>query len=412
MTRAFILSTGDELVRGRTQDRNAAEIARALSAEGLTVVGITVVGDHLDDLVAALRRAAHASDVVIMSGGLGPTEDDCTRAAAARAAGVSLIRDASLEAWLRARWAERGLPMPESNLRQADLPEGAEAVANGYGTAPGFRVTIDGAEVFALPGPPREMRGVLADEVLPAIRRLIGATDRVVRTRTLETFGARESDLGERIADLMGRDDWPRVGTTAVRGTIRVVLHSEGPVAEVEAGLDRREAEVRRRLGKLVFGQDGVTLGELVGERLIATGTTISFAESCTGGLVAGALTSVPGVSAVFPGSFVTYSNEQKVALLGVSVDLLDRVGAVSEDVARAMATGVRSHFGTDLGVAVTGIAGPDGGSADKPVGTVHLALASERGVTHRRVVLPGDRALVREIAVKCALDLVRRALG
>ncbi len=411
MKRAFILSTGDELVRGRTQDRNAAEIARALSAEGLTIVGISVVGDDLDDLVAVLRRAAQEADVVVMSGGLGPTEDDCTRAAAARAAGVRVRRDPALEEWLRARWAERSLRMPESNVRQADLPEGAEAVPNAYGTAPGFQVTVDGCEVFALPGPPREMRGVLADEVLPRIRELIGATDHVVRTRTLETFGARESDLGERIADLMGRDTWPRVGTTAMRGTIRVVLHSEGAVDEVEAGLDRVEADVRQRLGGLIFGRDGATLAQLVGERLIATRTSIALAESCTGGLVAGALTSVPGVSAVFPGSFVTYSNAQKVALLGVPAELIERAGAVSEEVACAMAERVRAHFGTDIGLGVTGIAGPDGGSAANPVGTVHLALASVRGVTHRRVVLPGDRALVREIAVKCALDFVRRAL-
>jgi len=411
MKTAFILSTGDELVRGRTQDRNAAELARALSAEGLSVVGITVVGDDLAALVAAVRRAAHAADVVVMTGGLGPTEDDCTRAAAARAAGVTLRRDASLEEWLHARWAGRGLDMPESNLRQADLPEGAEALPNAHGTAPGFQVTIDGSTVFALPGPPREMRGMLADEVLPRIRALVGQVDHVVRTRTLETFGARESDLGERIADLMARDSWPRVGTTAMRGTIRVVLHSEGPENEVEAGLDRVEADVRSRLGALVFGRDGATLPEVVVERLIATGTTISFAESCTGGLGASALTSVAGASAVFPGSFVTYADEQKTELLGVAAETLEREGAVSEAVARAMATGVRARFGTDLGVAVTGIAGPGGGSEQRPVGTVHLALASERAVTHRRVVLPGDRALVREIAVKCALDLVRRAL-
>jgi nicotinamide-nucleotide amidase len=410
--KATILSTGDEIVRGRTLDRNAPEIAVALAREGVTVIGMTTVGDHLDDLVAAVRRACHASDVVVMSGGLGPTEDDCTRAAAARAAGVQLHRDAALEAWLRARWAERGIEMPESNLRQAELPEGAEAVPNAYGTAPGFRVVIDGCQLFAIPGPPREMRGVLADEVLPRIRTLAGNRDHVVRTRTLETFGARESDVGERIADLMERDAWPRVGTTAARGTIRVVLHAEGPEAEVEALLSAHESELRGRLGNLVFGVDGATLPEVVGAGLLATGTTVSFAESCTGGLVAGALTEIPGISAVFPGSVVTYSNAEKIARLGVPADLFESVGAVSEEVARAMAEGVRARHRTDLGVGITGIAGPDGGTAEKPVGTVHLALASADGTTHRRVVLPGDRALVRELAVKCALDLVRRRLG
>ena len=409
--RAYILSTGDELVRGRTLDRNAPEIARALSSEGLSIVGMTTVGDDVDDLVAAVRRACHAAEFVLMSGGLGPTEDDCTRAAAARAAGVALIRDAGLEEWLRARWADRGLEMPVSNLRQADLPEGSEAVPNAYGTAPGFRVEIDGSHVFALPGPPREMRGVLADEVLPRIRALADHGDHVVCTRTLETFGARESDVGERIADLMQRDAWPRVGTTATRGVIRVVLHAEGRQADVAAMLDSHESELRDRLGKLVFGVDGVTLPEAVGARLLATGTTVSFAESCTGGLVAAALTSVPGISEVFPGSVVTYSNAEKMRRLGVPAALLDSFGAVSEEVACAMAEGVRREYGTDLGIGVTGIAGPDGGTPEQPVGTIHLALAAADGTTHRRVVLPGDRVLVRELAAKCALDLVRRRL-
>ncbi len=409
--RAYILSTGDELVRGRTLDRNAGEIAAALSAEGLTVVGMTTAGDEQPELVAAMRRACHAADIVVMSGGLGPTEDDCTRSAAAQAAGVSLRRDPALEAWLRERWAERGLTMPRSNLRQADLPEGADAVPNAYGTAPGFRVEIDGSHLFALPGPPREMRGVLADEVIPRIRRIAGPGDQVVQTRTVETFGARESDVGERIADLMGRDARPRVGTTAARGTIRVVLHAEGPQVEVAALLADGEAEIRRRLGKLVFGVDGATLADVVGTRLLAMGTTVSCAESCTGGLLAGALTGVPGVSDVFPGAVVTYSNTEKTRLLGVPEELIATAGAVSEDVARAMAEGVRASFATDLGIAVTGIAGPAGGSVLKPVGTVHLALASAAGTTHRRVVLPGDRELVRELAVKCALDLLRRAL-
>jgi competence/damage-inducible protein CinA-like protein len=410
--RAYILSTGDELVRGRTADSNTAEIARALAEEGVSVVGAMLVGDDEDDLAAAISAAAERAEIVIVSGGLGPTVDDCTRNAAARAAGVALERRPEIEAWVRERFARRGMRMPESNLLQADAPAGAEILANRHGTAPGFVVAVKGARLFALPGPPAEMRGVLAEEALPRIRALAAGSGRVVRTRTLETFGEREAAVGEAIADLMRRGREPRVGTTAVRGVIKVVIHAEGGADEVRASLDATEAEIRRRLGPVVYGADGETLAGVVARGLIAHGTTIATAESCTGGLVAAALTDTPGVSAVFPGGVVTYSNAEKTRLLGVPEELIARVGAVSEEVARAMASGVRSRFGTDLGVALTGIAGPDGGTPEKPVGLVHVALDARGTVQHRRLLLPGDRALVREIAAKSALDLVRRALG
>jgi nicotinamide-nucleotide amidase len=256
------------------------------------------------------------------------------------------------------------------------------------------------------------MRGVLTEEALPRIRAIVGGGERVVRTRTLETFGEREAALGERLADLMERGREPSVGTTATRGTIRVVVHAEGGAADVAEALGGTEAEVRRRLGLLVFGTDGATLQEVTAKLLLERKTTIATAESCTAGLVAAALTETPGVSAVFPGGVVTYSNEEKTKLLGVPAELLARVGAVSEEVARAMASGVRARFGTDLGLAITGIAGPDGGTAEKPVGLVHVALDVRGAVQHRRLMLPGDRGLVREIAAKSALDLVRRALS
>lgn len=410
--KATILSTGDELVRGRTADTNTAEIARALSAEGVTVVGAALVGDDADALTAAILRAVETSDLVVMSGGLGPTLDDCTRAAAARAAGVALVRHESVVRALEERFVQRGVRLSESNLLQADAPEGAEILTNRHGTAPGFRVRIRGAELFALPGPPNEMRGVLREEALPRIRALAGAGGRVIRTRTLETFGEREAAIGEAIADLMERGREPRVGTTATRGTIRVVLHAEGDAGEVDEQLTRVEAEVRRRLGPIVFGADGETLAGATASLLLARGATIATAESCTGGLLAGALTDTPGVSAVFPGGVVCYANAEKTRLLGVEPALLDRCGAVSEEVARAMASGVRARFGTDLGVGVTGVAGPGGGTEAKPVGLVHIALDARGEVQHRRLRLPGDRDLVRELAVKSALDLVRRALG
>ena len=409
--KAYILSTGDELVRGRTADTNTAEIARALAGEGVSVVGAMLVSDDEDELTAAISAAADRADVVVLSGGLGPTADDCTRGAAARAAGVALERRADVEASLRARFERRRMRMPESNLLQADAPAGAEILANRHGTAPGFVVAVRGARLFALPGPPHEMRAVLAEEALPRIRALAGGGGRVVRTRTLETFGEREAAVGEAIADLMQRGREPRVGTTAVRGVIKVVIHAEGGADEVRERREAAEAEIRRRLGPIVFGADGETLADVVARTLLARGTKIATAESCTAGLVAAALTETPGVSAIFPGGVVVYSNEEKTRLLGVPAELIARVGAVSEEVARAMASGVRSRFGADVGLAVTGIAGPGGGTPEKPVGLVHVALDVRGTVQHRRLLLPGDRALVREIAVKSALDLVRRAL-
>jgi nicotinamide-nucleotide amidase len=410
--RAYILSTGDELVRGRTLDTNTSEVARALQAEGVAVAGASLVGDDESALSAAIFRACAECEVVVISGGLGPTEDDCTRRAAAAAAGVGLERVPEIERALRERFRARRTAMPASNLLQADRPAGAETLPNRHGTAPGFALRLGGAVLFALPGPPHEMRGVLQEEVLPRLRAMLPAVRSVIRTRTLETFGEREAAVGEAIADLMARGRQPRVGTTATRGVIRVVIHAEGEQNEVEDALVRTEAEVRRRLGDVVFGADGETLPGVVGGILLARRTTLAVAESCTGGLVGGALTEVPGVSAVFAGGVIAYANEVKVRELGVDPAVLARVGAVSEEVARSMASGVRAKFGTDLGLAVTGIAGPDGGTAEKPVGLVHFALDVRGAVTHRRAVLPGDRTLVRDIAVKSALDLVRRALA
>ncbi len=409
--RAYILSTGDELVRGRTLDTNTSEIARTLCNAGFTVAGASLIGDSERDLASAILDAASQADVVVMSGGLGPTEDDCTRRAAASIAAVALERRQDLVDALEQRWALRKRPMPPSNLVQADMPVGADVLPNRHGTAAGFMLEVGDATLFALPGPPHEMRGVLQEEGLPRLRALIGPLARTVRTRTIETFGLSESRLGELLGGLMARDADPRVGTSAVRGTIRVILHAEGEVEEVERGIAVLEASVRERLGDHVFGVDGETLEQVVADALVRSGMTIAFAESCTGGLLAGRLTARPGVSAIFPGSVVTYSNEEKIRLLGVPEALIADHGVVSDEVARAMASGVRASFGTDVGVGVTGIAGPTGGTPEKPVGRVHLAVDVRGETTTRTLNYNASRDLVRELTVKSALDLVRRSL-
>lgn len=408
---ATILSTGDELVRGRTADTNTSEIARALQAEGVTVRGAEIVGDDEAELVAAIGRACAASDIVVMSGGLGPTEDDCTRRAAAAASGRALERVPAIEEWLAARFRERGAPMAPSNLLQADRPAGAETLPNAHGTAPGFALTIGRAWFVALPGPPREMRNMLRDEMLPRLRAKLPPERRVIRTRTLETIGEREAAVGEKIADLMARGRSPRVGTTAGRGVIRVVIHAEGSEDDVARAIAADEAEIRSRLGHIVFGADGESLASVTAALLVAKRVRTAVAESCTGGMIAASLTDVPGVSAVFLGGVVAYANEVKVRELGVDPAVIERVGAVSAEVACAMASGVRERFGADLGLGITGIAGPGGGTPEKPVGTVHVAVDVQGVVTHRKLTLPGDRGLVREIAARSALDLVRRIL-
>lgn len=409
--RVYVLSTGDELVRGRTTDLNAGTLARAASELGLVVVGASVVGDDEDDLVEALGLAASRADVVLCSGGLGPTEDDCTRRAVARACGVPLERRPDLVGALRDRYAARGREMPASNLLQADVPQGAEVLPNPVGTAPGFLARLDATRVFALPGPPHELAEMLAREVRPRLTELVGVGTEVVRTRTIDSFGLPEATVGERLGDLMLRGLDVQVGTTARLGTIRVVLHALGAAEQVESRLTEVEEEVVARLGDAVFARDGRSLAAVVVEGLRRAGLTVATAESCTGGLVAGALTEVPGASDVFSGGVVAYSAAEKRRALGVSDELIREHTVVSEPVARAMAEGVRLRVGADLGVSVTGVAGPGPDADGNPEGLVFVALSSPEGTTVRRLLVPGARRFVRALAAKCALDLVRRRL-
>jgi nicotinamide-nucleotide amidase len=401
-----ILATGDELVRGRGSDTNFAALARALGEEGFAVRGGRLVGDDLDDLVAALRAAAARARVVVMSGGLGPTRDDLTREALARLAGAPLVEDAPCLRRLRALWRRRGLAMPPSNAVQALLPRGAVALRNRVGSAPGILLGLrGGARVFALPGPPRELLPMLEAEVLPRLRRLPGR----VPSRTLHAgvFGMFESALGERLADLMDRDAAVKVGTAVKDGVITVSVHGEGPAARRAPAVHR---EVLARLGPAVFAADRSGLPEAALAALRRARATCAFAESCTGGLAAARLTEVPGASAALLGGAVTYADAEKERALGVPRALLRVHGAVSGPVAEAMASGIRERTGATLAVSVTGVAGPDGGSARKPVGLVWFGMAGPGGVRTVERRFTGDRAFVRALAANTALDLLRRA--
>ena len=406
--RVEILAIGDELLDGSLADTNTARLARILRSRGLGVHRGQAVPDEPDAIIEALRHAAARSDLVLVTGGLGPTEDDLTVEAAATFAGVPLETDQAVLEGMKARYAARGFPFTPNNARQARVPRGATPLANAAGTAPGLRLEHDDATFFFFPGVPREVERLAEDHLLPWLDT--HAPVRPVEARVFKTFGETESQVATRLEGLP-RDPRVHVAYRAHFPEIRLTLHAIEPdQAARRALLDSLSEGVRRLLGTLIFSETpSDTLAAVVGRALAARGLTLATAESCTGGLVASLLTDVPGASAWFLEGAVTYANDAKRRRLGVDPALLDTHGAVSEAVARAMAQGQRTATGADLAVAVTGIAGPSGGTEDKPVGTVHLALASAQGTTHVHRRFPFDRGRNRLAAAWAALDLVRR---
>jgi nicotinamide-nucleotide amidase len=409
MIDAAIISTGDELTTGRTTDTNAGFIADRLLGLGIDVVAILIVGDRPERLRWAWSEALTLARVVIATGGLGPTADDLTTETVASLLDRPLIDDPQVAERIRELFRLFNRPMPENNLKQARFPAGAIIVPNGLGTAPGYRVEIgppeDRRHLVVLPGVPREMKPMLTETVLPWLAELIGASQ--VGHRTFQTFGISESGLDEVIAGIPGDGRWSfRANFPEV--SVRVTVRG----ADVEQRLAAFGREVHARLGGYIYGEGDTTMERVLGELLAARGATVAFAESCTGGLVSHRLTNVPGSSAYYRGGINAYSNEAKTNLLDVPAELLAAHGAVSEDVAAAMAAGARRALGADVAVAVTGIAGPDGGSTQKPVGTVCFGLATADGSTvTRRYQLWGNREWVKLLSSQIALDWVRRHL-
>jgi nicotinamide-nucleotide amidase len=412
---AVILSTGDELTTGRTLDTNAHYIADQLLAVGIDVAAMLVVGDYPDRIAWAWRTALQQADLIVCTGGLGPTADDLTTETVARVAGVGLRMDEAVADRIRQMFAAMGRTMPENNLKQALFPEGAAVIANRLGTAPGFRLAIPTARgrchCIVLPGVPREMKAMLAEDVLPWVRLARGGTAEY-RSHTFQTFGISESALDELVAGVVD----PAEGRLAFRAafpqiSLRVTV--QGEPGEVEQRLERAAAALRVRLGPYCYGEGNTTMEAAVGALLAAHRATLAVAESCTGGLIGHRLTDVPGSSAYVRADVVAYSNEIKQALLGVPAATLEQHGAVSVETAEAMARGVRRLAGSTIGLATTGIAGPGGGTAEKPVGTVCIALDSDAGPRSHRYQLWGTRDWVKLLTSQIALDWVRRwALG
>lgn len=407
MRTARILSIGTELTLGQTVDTNGAWLAQRLAECGLRCERHVTVPDEREHILAALAQNSGVCDVLVITGGLGPTDDDLTREALAEAAGDELVLDETSVGEIAAFFAARGREMPERNRVQARRPGSATAIPNACGTAPGIRMTLGETACFALPGVPFEMKAMFEAAVAPAVR----IAGEVLRFRRLHCLGLGESDVGERIRDLMQRGRNPEVGTTAALGIIGVRINAAGAsLEEADRLLDATEAEVRSRLGAYVFGRDEETLATAVGVALTGAGATVAIAESCTGGLIAKELTDVPGSSSYVAGGIVAYANAAKERLLGVPAAVLSKHGAVSDAVAGAMAEGVRSRFGVSYGLSVTGVAGPGGGTSEKPVGLVYIGLSDARG-TEVRECRFGDspREVIRARTAHVALAWLRR---
>jgi nicotinamide-nucleotide amidase len=408
---ACIVSIGNELLSGRTVDTNAAYIAGQLRTVGIPVVGVYEVADEEPTIRRKLALALEEADVLVITGGLGPTDDDLTRQAIAGLLGVELVLREDLLENLRRFFERRGVEMPEKNRVQACLPLGATAIENERGTAPGIRAEIDGKVLYALPGVPGEMRHMLDTRILPELRGL--AADQAIAVRRLRCFGAGESTVAEMIGDAMRRGRNPLVNCTVHAGVITLeVVATAAEQAQAEVLAAREEKSLRAMLGDLVYGTGDQTLAQVVGEHLAQMGKTLALAESCTGGLVAAMITEIPGSSRYFTYGWVTYSNQAKNTELQVPLEIIDKYGAVSEPVAGAMAQGARQRAGADYALAITGIAGPGGGSELKPVGLVYIAMDSRDGADTSRYVFSSDRSAVRLRAAQMALNKLRLKLA
>ncbi|MGI9666485.1 MAG: competence/damage-inducible protein A [Acidimicrobiia bacterium] len=404
------LAIGTELLLGQIVNSNAAEIASRLADHGFTHRHQAVVGDNPDRMADAIRSAAARSDVLIMTGGIGPTQDDVTREVVAAVDGVELEYDEDYAEQLKSDWEARGREFPESNRRQAYRPSGSVVIPNPKGSAPGFRHLVDGCWVVALPGVPQEMLFMLDNEVMPFLVDLSGSERGVVVSRVLRSWGMSEAAVGETLDDLFQASDNPTVAFLASSGVIKIRLTaraaSQAGARELIAPL---EAEVRSRLSDFVFGADEDTVETIIHEALREKGWTIGTAESATAGIVASRLTSIPGSSETFRGSIGAYAPDVKKSVLGVSEETIEEFGVVSEETALEMARGARRVLNVDVAVSVTGSAGPD--PLEQKTGTMCVAVVTPIGERARTFRMPGDRERVRTYTATAALHQVRIAM-
>ncbi len=420
MSRAYIISIGNELLTGRTVDTNASWLAGRLMEMGIQTAGVSVVADEMDDIVSALTRGADCADMILVTGGLGPTDDDITRQAMGRFLGVELQFQQGLVEQIEAFFKGRDIEMAPINRVQAYLPAGSEPIANSLGTAPGMLAHRQDKIFVCMPGVPSEMKRMFSDYVAGQLERFADgkvdgrADGKIVLVKKIGCFGTGESNIAQMLGDMMRRGRSPLVNCTASVGVVTLhIVARASDRACAEAMICTDADKIRNLLGELVFGQDDQTIAEVVGERLGSAGKTIATAESCTGGLVAKMLTDSPGASGYFTHGWVTYSDRAKIDELGIDEKLLARHGAVSEQVAEAMATCARKRAGADVAIGITGIAGPGGQTEQKPLGLVFISVdIAGKCTTVRKVFSNSTRSHVRLRAGLTALNMVRLELG
>ncbi|MDX9729249.1 MAG: competence/damage-inducible protein A [Bacteroidales bacterium] len=411
MNSAEIITVGDEILIGQTVDTNSAWMGMQLSMRGIRVNRITSIPDRREEIINALDEALGRAPLVLMTGGLGPTSDDITKETLAEYFGSRLVMDPEVLAEISERIARRNLEMNENNRRQALVPECCRVLANHSGTAPGMLFDKDGSIIVSMPGVPFEMKHIMQTHVLPMLESMPGG--RTIVHRNIMTYGTFEAKLAERLDGFESQlPDSVRLAYLPAHGVIKLRLSGTGDDGEdVRRIVEEQVRKLYEIIPDVIYGEDEVTLEEVVGRLLLHNKLTLSTAESCTGGKIASLITSVPGSSGWFTGSVVAYDNSVKTGVLGVSPATISRFGAVSEETAREMAVGMLRLAKTDYSIAVTGIAGPDGGTPEKPVGTVWIAIASRNGVTAERHRFADDRTINISRSAYTALNLLRKQI-
>jgi nicotinamide-nucleotide amidase len=407
--KAEIVAVGSELLTPDNIDTNSLYLTHRLNEAGCPVHLKTIVGDDLNDIAGVLRAALQRSDIMILCGGLGPTADDLTRTAVATVLGRPVTVDESILEMLRQKFTTRGFHMAKINEKQAEVILGAEILDNPLGTAPGMWIEEQGRAIILLPGPPRELQSIFEEKVLPKIRLLSGGVS--LAYKSFHITGMTESELDSQIAPIYTA--YPQVRTTILAGTRHIAVRLYQWIKTNEDGLDLDElaSKIQAKLGDAIFTTCGESMEEVVGRQLRESGKTLAVAESCTAGMLGMQITRVPGSSDYFLGGILCYSNDAKTELCGVPDDLLQKYGAVSAEVAEALAQGVRSSLHSSIGLSITGIAGPGGGSSEKPVGLVYIGVSDGKHIESRHRVMPGDRESIRERSTYLALSWLRRFL-
>ncbi|KUK83856.1 MAG: Putative competence-damage inducible protein [Pelotomaculum thermopropionicum] len=405
--RAELIFTGSELLLGHILNTHAQYLGMKLAQMGIEVVLHTTAGDNRERLEQVLRQSWERSDLLITTGGLGPTTDDLTKEVFSEVLGLPMVLDENLLVKLKKMYCRRGLDMPKGMLKQACLPEGAKIIKNRRGTAPGVLIEKGNKIVIMLPGPPGELKVMFEESVVPfLLGKVQGKT--FMRYKVLKLTGISESAVQEQVEELGGQGN-PEIAYMVKPGEIQVRISARsGNIIEADKMVDELAEKVRKRVKDYIFGYDDEVMEEEVGKLLNDAGLSIGVAESCTGGLITARLTEIPGSSKYLKGGVVAYSNELKNKLLSVDCDILERYGAVSEQTATAMAEGIRKTVGSAIGLAVTGIAGPGGASPGKPRGLVYISLSDDKMTFYKKYCFPGDRAAVRHGAVNAALNMVK----